>query len=92
MYKFINILMVLSIILFFFFIYEYYSSNKNIESKDYNRSNIDQILKKKINDLPVLNNDTNNIIEFNDSLESEISSEKKRSFWELLKSKWNVKL
>ena len=78
--------MVLSIILFFFFIYEYYSSNKNIESKDYNRSNIDQILKKKINDLPVLNNDTNNI-EFNDSLESEISSEKKRSFWELLKSK-----
>ncbi len=79
--------MVLSIILFFFFIYEYYSSNKNIESKDYNRSNIDQILKKKINDLPVLNNDTNNIIEFNDSLESEISSEKKRSFWELLKSK-----
>ena len=92
MYKFINILMVLSVILFFFFIYEYYSSNKNIESKDYNRSNIDQILKKKINDLPVLNNDTNNIIEFNDSLESEISSEKKRSFWELLKSKWNVKL
>ena len=87
MYKFINILMVLSIILFFFFIYEYYSSNKNIESKDYNRSNIDQILKKKINDLPVLNNDTNNVIEFNDSLESEISSEKKRSFWELLKSK-----
>ena len=79
--------MVLSIILFFFFIYEYYSSNKNIESKDYNRSNIDQILKKKINDLPVLNNDTNNVIEFNDSLESEISSEKKRSFWELLKSK-----
>ena len=79
--------MVLSVILFFFFIYEYYSSNKNIESKDYNRSNIDQILKKKINDLPVLNNDTNNIIEFNDSLESEISSEKKRSFWELLKSK-----
>ena len=87
MYKFINILMVLSVILFFFFIYEYYSSNKNIESKDYNRSNIDQILKKKINDLPVLNNDTNNVIEFNDSLESEISSEKKRSFWELLKSK-----
>ena len=79
--------MVLSVILFFFFIYEYYSSNKNIESKDYNRSNIDQILKKKINDLPVLNNDTNNVIEFNDSLESEISSEKKRSFWELLKSK-----
>ena len=79
--------MVLSIILFFFFIYEYYSSKKNIESKDYNRSNIDQILKKKINDLPVLNNDTNNVIEFNDSLESEISSEKKRSFWELLKSK-----
>ena len=48
---------------------------------------MDEILKQKIVDLPVLSNDTNNVIEFNDSFENEINENKKRSFWELLKSK-----
>ena len=43
-------------------------------------------MKEKISDLPVLLNDTNNIIEFNNSLE-ENTNEKKRSFWDLLKYK-----
>ena len=55
--------------------------------KKYNRQNIDQILKEKISDLPVLLNDTNNIIQFNDSFEDEIKDKKKRSFWNLLKNK-----
>ena len=55
--------------------------------KKYNRQNIDQILKEKISDLPVLLNDTNNIIQFNDSFEDEIEDKKKRSFWNLLKNK-----
>ncbi len=55
--------------------------------KKYNRQNIDQILKEKISDLPVLLNDTNNIIQFNDSFEDEIDDKKKRSFWNLLKNK-----
>ena len=78
----------LSIIIYFIFvILSYYSSNKNINAKRFNRSNIDQILKEKITDLPVLVSDTNNVIEFNNSLENEINSNKKRSFWDLLKNK-----
>ena len=69
--------------MFFFIIYNYYSSNKNINSKIYNRSNADQILKEKIKDLPVLLNDTDNVIEFNNSLDNKMINEKKRSFWDL---------
>tara|TARA_B100000212_G_scaffold335570_1_gene307704 strand:+ start:296 stop:562 length:267 start_codon:yes stop_codon:yes gene_type:complete len=88
MIKILNILMVLIIILFIFFTYKYYSSNNNINTKDYNRLNIDLILKDKTSGLPILKNDTNNIIEFNNSLENEIDKyEKKRKFWDLLKNK-----
>ena len=54
--------------------------------KSYNRSNIDEILKEKIKDLPILANDTNNVIALC-SFEEEIDKDKKRSFWELLKDK-----
>tara|TARA_B100001121_G_scaffold307341_1_gene328633 strand:+ start:4828 stop:5088 length:261 start_codon:yes stop_codon:yes gene_type:complete len=85
MSKIVNALFFLIILMFFFTIYNYYSSNKNINSKIYNRSNIDQILKEKIRDLPVLINDTNNVIEFNNSLDNKMFNEKKRSFWDLFK-------
>ena len=87
MIKILNIIMFLLIIFFILSIYSYYSSNKNIDAKSYNRKNIDQILKEKISDLPVLENDTNNIIEFNNSLKNEIEKNKKRSFWDLLNKK-----
>ena len=76
--------MFLIFILFVLIIFNYYSSNKNISIKSYNRSNIDEILKEKVKDLPILVNDTNNIIEFNDTFEEEINKNKKRSFWDLL--------
>ena len=79
--------MFIFIILFILSIYRYYSSTKNIEIKNFNLNNIDEIIKMKISDLPVLTNDTDNVIEFNNSLESERMIEKKRSFWELLKIK-----
>ena len=77
--------MILLIIIFILSIFKFYSSNKNISMKNFNRSNIDTILQNKIHDLPTLANDTNNVIEFNDSFETEINSNKKRSFWNLLK-------
>ena len=73
--------------IFFFNIYKYYSSIKNIKLKDYNRNNIEQIINNKISNLPVLLNDTNNVIEFNNSLPGEINNIKHRSFWNLLKFK-----
>ena len=87
MYKIINLFFVIIVFLFFFNIYKYYSSNKNIKNINLNRSNIEEIIKTKISDIPILKNDTNNVIEFNDSFEEEIKDNKKRSFWDLLKSK-----
>ena len=87
MYKVLNILMILIVTFFIFFVYNYYSSSKNINTKSFNRTNIDQLLKEKISELPVLENDTANIIEFNDSLKNEFNNGKKRSFWNLLKNK-----
>ena len=87
MNKISNILMFILIIIFILRIFKYYLSDKNIVIKKINRTNMDEILKQKIVDLPVLSNDTNNVIEFNDSFENEINENKKRSFWELLKSK-----
>ena len=86
MLKIFNIIMFLLIIIFIFNIYNYYSSDKNIDAKKYNRKNIDQILKEKIIDLPILKNDTNNVIEFNNSLKDDIEENKKRKFWDLLKN------
>ena len=85
MIKILNIIMFLLIIIFILSIFNYYSSNKNVDTKNYNRKNIDKILKEKIIDLPVLKNDTNNVIEFNNSLKDGIEENKKRSFWDLLK-------
>ncbi len=87
MFKIINILMSFLVIFFVFKVFSFYSSNKNISFKNYNRSNIDLILKEKIKDLPSLANDTSNIIEFNDSFDEEDNNYKKRSFWDLLNKK-----
>ena len=85
MIKALNIFMVLLIIIFIFSISNYYFSKKNINSKNFNRSNINQILKEKITDLPILLNDTDDVIEFNNSIENENNIKKKRSFWDLIK-------
>ena len=87
MKKVINIFLSCLILVFFLLAYKYYSSQKNIEAKDYNRKNIDEIINTKISNLPVLQNDTNNVIEFNDGLSNKIKDGKQRSFWNLLKSK-----
>jgi uncharacterized membrane protein len=85
MYKIINLFFLIIIFLFFFNIYKYYSSNKNIKNINLNRSNIEEILKTKISNIPILENDTNNVIEFNSSFSEEIKDNKSRSFWNLLK-------
>ena len=40
----------------------------------------------KISNLPILKNDTDNVIEFNEGFSNEIKNDKPRSFWNLLKS------
>ena len=87
MSKIFNIFLGILILIFFFNIYSFYSSNKNLESKEFNRSNINQIINAKISNLPILKNDTDDVIEFNDGFSNEIKNDKIRSFWNLLKFK-----
>ena len=87
MNKFLNFFFLIITIIFFFNIFSFYSSNKNIKNINFNRSNIDEILRNQISKLTVLKNDTNNIIEYNSSFPEEIKNNKPRSFWNLLKTK-----
>ncbi len=87
MKKVINLFSLILVLVFFLIIFKHYSSQKNIETRDFNRNNIDEIINMKISNLPILKNDTNNIIIFNDGFSNEIKNEKPRSFWNLLKSK-----
>ena len=87
MYKALNIIFIILIFFFIFNTYNFYTSSKNLKSKDFTLKNIDQIIDKKILNIPILSNDTNNVIEFNNSLSDEIKGDKPRSFWELLKIK-----
>ena len=85
MSKIFNIFLGVLILIFFFNIYSFYSSNKNLESKEFNRNNINHIINTKISNLPILKNDTDDVIEFNDGFSNEIKNDKPRSFWNLLK-------
>jgi hypothetical protein len=87
MSKILNILFLLLTLIFFFNTYKFYSSNKNLKLKEFNLINIDQIINKKISNLPVLKNDTIDVIEFNNSISGEVNNDKPRSFWNLLKLK-----
>jgi len=87
MNKVFNLLLIIIVIIFFISTCYFYSSNKNIEVKKYNRKNIDKIIDVKISNLPILKNDTNNVILFNDGFDNKIKNEKSRSFWNLLKSR-----
>ena len=86
MQKIVSIFFLILVIIFFGSTFKYYSSNKNIKNKEFNRINIDQILNDKISNLPILKNDTDNVIKFNDGFSNEIKNDKPRSFWNLLKS------
>jgi len=86
MKKVLNITLFVLILIFYFSVYKYYSSTINLKAKDFNRININQIINNKISDLPILHNDTSNVIEFNDTFSNKMNDGKSRSFWNLLKS------
>ena len=87
MYKVINFIFIILIILFFFSIFKFYSSNNNVKKVNLNRTNIEDILKSKITNIPILENNTNDIIEFNSSFSEEIKNDEPRNFWNLFKAK-----
>tara|TARA_B100000749_G_C18262459_1_gene396924 strand:+ start:106 stop:372 length:267 start_codon:yes stop_codon:yes gene_type:complete len=72
------------ILLFVYLLFAIYFSEENIKKIKKNRVNIKNSFKDYLSNLPILENDTNDVITYNSSefLEKKI---KKRKFWELLK-------
>ena len=83
----LNLLMVFIIIFFSFNVFKHYTSINNIEKINLKRDNIEITLREKIENLPILSNNTEGIIEFNSGFEDEIKDSEPRSFWQLLKFK-----
>ena len=69
-----------------YLLFAIYFSEENIKKIKKNRINIENSFEDYLSNLPILENDTNNVITYNSSefLEKKI---KKRKFWELLKKK-----
>ena len=80
-----KLLILLVIILFFIFTIKYYISEQNISFIKKNRDNLEtKILENNI-ELPVLHNDTNEVIKFNSGFKKMNEKSFKRNFWELFK-------
>ena len=69
-------------IIFFYSIIDFYKSDKNVENIKDKRKNFNSLNYTTDKDLPLLKNDTYNVIQFNSGFEEE-KSEKKRFFWKL---------
>ena len=78
-------LMVLAIFVFFFFVIQVYLSDENKKQINVNRVNIDKFIKDNISNLPLIENDTKEIIEFNTGFTNK-PEKTKRKFWELFKN------
>ena len=85
MRKFSNSFFLIIIFIYIFFIFNYYFSEKNVKGINMNRSNFQNNLNYNTTQLPILENDTNNVIEFNSSFSNDIKNKKPRNFWNLFK-------
>ena len=86
--KILNIFFLIFIFTFIFLILKYYLSEKNIIFTNKSRSSYSVKINEDINNLPVLKNDTNNIIFYKDDLEK-FKNKRKKRFWEKLISNLN---
>ena len=81
--KIINIFFLISFIAFIFSVTKYYFSEQNLILTNKSRTSYSLMLNKYKNNLPLLKNDTNNIIIYKNDLEEFKNKRKKRS-WEKL--------
>ena len=86
--KILSIFFLIFIFTFIFLIVKYYLSEKNIIFTNKSRSSYSVKINEDINNLPVLKNDTNNIIFYKDDLEK-FKNKRKKRFWEKLISNLN---
>ena len=78
------LLFIVIILLFLFFTGKYYFSDENIKKSYRSQKNIDEKIKIYSKNLPILKNDTNNIIEY--VKQSDKKKKKKFNFWKLLEN------
>ena len=78
------LIFILIISLFIFFTGKYYFSDENIKNSYRSYQNIDQKIKNYSKELPVLENDTNDIIEYFNQTNKK--KKKKFNFWKLLEN------
>ena len=84
MKKFFKLVLSLYLILFIYLIISYYFSEENAVLINQNREN-HNISQQNLYKLPILRNDTDNVIVFIDNFSSENLKKKKRNFWDLIK-------
>jgi len=72
------------IIIFLFFTGRYYFSNENIKNSYRSYKNINQKIKDYSKNLPLLKNNTENVIEY--VKQTEKKKKKKFNFWKLLEN------
>tara|TARA_Y100001970_G_C13637650_1_gene557268 strand:- start:38 stop:304 length:267 start_codon:yes stop_codon:yes gene_type:complete len=85
--NFFKFILLLFIILFFYTVINFYFSNENYEILKENRTRDNEVFEKYLSNLPLIKNDTDNVIEYNSGYEENNNENSKRRFWELFKSK-----
>ena len=81
---FLSVLIFISIFLFIFFVTSTIISNNNKKKIRSNRTNLYLKIEENLANLPILKNDTDNVIEFNSGFTNN-DSKTKRNFWNLFK-------
>ena len=74
-----------TIFFFIFFVIKFYLSENNIKRSNKIIFQYQNELDKKFNNLPIIKNDTNDIIEYTNEIEI-FKNKKQRKFWKLLKT------
>ena len=75
----------LTIFFFIFFVVKFYLSENNIKWSNKVILQYQNILDKKLINLPIIKDDTNDIIEYTSEIE-DFKNKKQRKFWDLLKT------
>ena len=75
----------LTIFFSIFFVIKFYLSENNIKLSNKVMLQYQNELDKKFNNLPIITDDTNDIIEYTNEIE-EFKNKKKRRFWDLFKT------
>ena len=81
----VKLLAFIIFLLFFILVFNYYFSEKNLNRVINQRENIQTKMIKNTSDLPILKNNTKDVIEFNSGFKNNDNERLKRSFWELFK-------